>query len=112
MQKATPMKLPIENCRRLFNFRCPKRWEALTPTVEDGVRFCPSCHKNVYLCETPADLKRRANQCVVLEVTGQYGASTLLGQVLGPIDWDNTSDNSVGIDIDSRENSTEERKTP
>jgi uncharacterized protein (TIGR02996 family) len=52
---AAVARLPIENCdvwSRLvrLRYRCPERWEALAPTVTDGVRFCGACRRHVFLC--------------------------------------------------------------
>ena len=47
---AVVSRVPIENCRIEFRFRCPKQWEQLQPTAEEGVRFCGECRKQVFFC--------------------------------------------------------------
>jgi uncharacterized protein (TIGR02996 family) len=56
---AAVARLPIENCdvwSRLvrLRYRCPDRWEALEPTVTEGVRTCRACRRYVFFC---ADLE-------------------------------------------------------
>ena len=64
------MRLPIENCRVWFKFRCPKGWSQLKRTGELDVRFCETCKKNVYLCTTKEeiDFHSAAGHCIVVEV--------------------------------------------
>lgn len=40
----------VENCSVEFEYRCPRKWESLTPTEHVHVRFCSSCEKPVYYC--------------------------------------------------------------
>lgn len=81
---AAVAKLPIENCPATappplvtdfgvglaFAFECPKRWEELTPTEENGVRFCGACQKTVHYCRDRDDLRLNANlgNCVAVEL--------------------------------------------
>jgi uncharacterized protein (TIGR02996 family) len=59
----------VENCEPRFEFECPKRWERLSLTGDDNVRFCETCRKPVFHCETVADAQRRAwnGQCVAID---------------------------------------------
>ncbi len=78
------MSLPIENCRRLFRFRCPQTWDRLDPTEDVNVRFCPTCCKNVYFCETEEEIRQHAGQCIAVEDSEQ-------DDWLGDIDYPDTS---------------------
>lgn len=58
----------IENCDKLFAFRCPKKWETLTATDDPAVRHCPSCDKAVHYCDNmyAARAHARAGRCVAV----------------------------------------------
>ena len=56
---------PID-CKRLFKFRCPKVWQALEPTDEETVRFCPSCRRKVFLCTSRDDANKHSGECIAL----------------------------------------------
>lgn len=62
-------RLPIEKCT-LIEARCPKRWEALEPTDEIGVRFCSECEQTVHYCPTirVARDHARAGHCIAVDV--------------------------------------------
>jgi len=60
--------VPIQNCDRLFKFRCPKTWSALEATDEIGVRFCPSCKRQVYLCESPEEVEHHQGDCIAVRI--------------------------------------------
>lgn len=53
-----------------FAFKCPKVWNRLQPTSEEGVRHCPACDRDVYLARTEEDFRRYADegQCVAVRV--------------------------------------------
>lgn len=42
----------VENCDKLFAFKCPKQWEKLKGTDDPTVRHCDACQKQVYYCNT------------------------------------------------------------
>jgi hypothetical protein len=42
----------VENCDKVFAFKCPKQWEKLTGTDDPTVRHCDACQKQVYYCNT------------------------------------------------------------
>ncbi|AVP97762.1 hypothetical protein C7S18_11380 [Ahniella affigens] len=51
--------------------RCHARWEKLEPVQgDDSIRFCATCERSVYLCQTDADLAKHSalRRCVALEV--------------------------------------------
>jgi uncharacterized protein (TIGR02996 family) len=58
----------IENCDRLFAFRCPKKWENLKETEETDVRYCEGCNKTVYYCNDieTAHVHARRGECVAI----------------------------------------------
>lgn len=59
----------IENCSVRFEFRCPRRWEKLQATDEEGVRFCETCRMQVYHCRTVQEAQQHAWQghCVAID---------------------------------------------
>ncbi|MBN9120485.1 MAG: TIGR02996 domain-containing protein [Planctomycetes bacterium] len=60
----------LEACRFAFQFECPKRWEQLTPTTNERVRFCEACKKEVHYCdelEYARTITRRGG-CVALSL--------------------------------------------
>lgn len=59
----------VENCFIQFEVPCPKRWERLRPTADEGVRFCETCRKNVYHCATIESARdhARADHCVAVD---------------------------------------------
>ncbi|HUR55359.1 MAG TPA: hypothetical protein VMZ71_14595, partial [Gemmataceae bacterium] len=60
----------IENCRPVFAFECPKKWENLTATANTDVRFCESCRKTVHYCQDVRDARTHARRgaCVAVAV--------------------------------------------
>lgn len=49
----TVVSMPaIERCELGFAFQCPKKWDKLTTTSDDAVRYCDACERNVYYCHT------------------------------------------------------------
>ncbi|MDR3637829.1 MAG: hypothetical protein P4L84_28745 [Isosphaeraceae bacterium] len=65
---------PIRNCPPVFRFVCPKRWEALTPTEERGVRHCGQCDQRAYLCATDEETvtHARAGHCIAREMPDAF----------------------------------------
>jgi hypothetical protein len=57
----------IRNC--FFAFKCDKKWENLTQTKRTEVRFCDSCHREVFFCKTNEQLRESIvmNRCVAIE---------------------------------------------
>lgn len=66
---ARVSRIPIENCLGAFRFRCPKRWEQLQPTFEEGVRFCGECRKEVFFCGSIdiAQTHAAIDECVAID---------------------------------------------
>jgi len=64
-----PLEEPqIRNCE--FKFRCKKTWESLESleNYPEGVKYCSTCMRDVFLVETDLELKRAvwANRCVAI----------------------------------------------
>src|SRR5262249_53104732 len=59
----------VERCR-LFEFRCPKRWEKLRRTADCTVRFCTACHEEVFYCDSILEARQHAERgrCVAIDV--------------------------------------------
>ncbi|MGI9558516.1 MAG: hypothetical protein ACR2NQ_02455 [Thermodesulfobacteriota bacterium] len=56
----------IENCE--FSFKCPLKWERLTETKDDKIRFCGECERNVYFCKDDEELAKHVERgdCVAV----------------------------------------------
>jgi hypothetical protein len=57
----------IRNCLVRFRTVCPKTWDELSPTpAAEGVRFCGTCAREVFLCTSDADavMHARAGHCI------------------------------------------------
>lgn len=54
----------ITNCKLVF--KCPKQWEELDITANQGIRFCHACDRGVYLAEDEETLSLLAalGKCV------------------------------------------------
>ena len=77
----------IRNCTDDFAFVCPKLWDKLQPTIDEGIRFCDACRKNVYYCRTDEEFTRRARdgQCVARETSSDSECVEItIGQPKGP----------------------------
>jgi hypothetical protein len=79
-KNAPPNEAMIENCEVQFRFRCPKQWEQLTATDDAKVRFCGVCEKNVFLCESRAELLEctREGRCIATYI----GPMPALGEMV------------------------------
>ena len=80
---AVVSRLTVENCdgkraearaerryRELFEFVCDKRWDEMTTTNENRVRFCEGCKENVHYCDTITEAREHAQQghCVAVDL--------------------------------------------
>lgn len=54
----------IRNCS--WGYSCDQKWEKLSLTHNTGIRFCGTCEKEVYRCETQEELAENItlNRCV------------------------------------------------
>jgi hypothetical protein len=71
----------IQNCAWQFDVQCPKLWDSLVPTDEEGVRVCDVCLKNVYRCNSDEEVAVHAKlgHCVAIDCP--IDTSLLLGMV-------------------------------
>lgn len=56
------------SCR--LSFTCPRRWDHLQPTAEEGVRHCQECNRDVHLALTEGEFirHREADHCIAVPV--------------------------------------------
>lgn len=56
------------SCR--FSFKCPRLWDRLQPTAEEGVRHCHECDRDVYLALTEEDFRKHSDEgrCIAVPV--------------------------------------------
>lgn len=61
-----------------FKFRCKRAWASLEvpENYPDGVRYCTTCMRDVFLVETDLDLKKAVlkNYCVAIPLKMQISA--------------------------------------
>ena len=68
--RAIVARPAIENCNFRFELRCPKQWDALTPTGNPKVRTCDSCARQVVYCGSLAEARQVAwaGGCVAVDI--------------------------------------------
>jgi hypothetical protein len=73
----------VSNCKPVFKFRCPKKWDDLQRTADPTVRFCQECRENVYLTRNDTETlqRARAGQCVARLSPQEEDGRTLLGEI-------------------------------
>jgi hypothetical protein len=59
-------KLTIRNCK--FAFKCTAKWDDLEETEEEEVRFCNTCQKEVFFCDSDDTLVTfvKLNRCIAI----------------------------------------------
>jgi hypothetical protein len=74
--------LPIENCRTWFKFLCPKTWGQLERTRQLDVRYCSTCRKNVFYCDSLelVEEHRKVGHCICVEAGVDGDSSAFLGE--------------------------------
>jgi hypothetical protein len=72
----------IRNCVVKFQRVCPKTWEHLSPTPAEGVRFCGTCAREVFLCISDAEAvtHARAGHCIAKPAPVRRGLTLTLGE--------------------------------
>jgi hypothetical protein len=50
----------VTNCHPTLVYECPREWDRLVPTGREHVRFCHTCSRRVFLCESPDESERHA----------------------------------------------------
>ena len=70
-----------------WEFECPKKWNNLTPTKDDNIKFCESCHSNVYYSNDDAQLTTWANEgrCTAFESIDPNQPGVLMGSLRMPL---------------------------
>jgi uncharacterized protein (TIGR02996 family) len=82
----------VEHCVE-FEFRCPQRWDMLTPTADPAVRHCQQCRRDVHYCRSEREAHRLADAgaCVAIDSRlallsmGLVRASRRSGRLLGRV---------------------------
>lgn len=52
----------IRKCPLRMKFTCPRTWQELRPTTDEGVRHCAQCDRDVYFCRTDEETLRHARE--------------------------------------------------
>lgn len=67
--RARVARPSIEGCRATTS-RCPRRWDALTRTEREAVRYCGGCASNVYYFESVDEARDAAlrGACVAIDL--------------------------------------------
>ena len=73
----------VGNCNYEFSFKCPKKWSNLSTTEDENVKFCDTCDKKVYKCNSKAELDSNIsnNRCIAI-VADDYDSEPMMGDVL------------------------------
>jgi uncharacterized protein (TIGR02996 family) len=102
--RAAVARSKVERCR-LFEFRCPKRWDKLRRTADSTVRCCTACRKQVFYCDSVLEARQHAErgQCVAIDPAvprrdGDLEDSDVVGLFLGDFGSDN-SDIDLGLPV-------------
>ena len=71
------MSDPIQNCTWKFTIQCPREWSKLQSTPDAAVRFCETCLRQVYRCDTDAQVRAhvKAGHCVAIHRMWEQDAS-------------------------------------
>lgn len=79
-ERRTP--LPIEGCRTWFTFLCPKTWSQLERTKQLDVRYCSTCRRDVFFCDSleAVEEHRRAGRCICVQAGVEEDATMYLGE--------------------------------
>ena len=53
-----------------FLFKCPQKWDRLQPTVEEGVRHCVECDRDVHLVLTEEEFRQYSedDRCIAVPI--------------------------------------------
>ena len=88
---------PIEIARGLLRFRCPKRWDDLNKTGDEGVRLCDKCNENVHVVSNYEELGHayREGLCVAIKFSDDDGR-----EIIEALGWPEGSPGRVTIDPD------------
>jgi hypothetical protein len=64
-----------------FEFACPSTWSVLQATDLDYARFCPSCERLVYRCDSFEELQYHVDAGHCVAATGNVSLPKILGLV-------------------------------
>jgi hypothetical protein len=69
----------IRNC--IFSFKCEMKWGKLNETDDENIKFCDSCQKEVYFCNSDEELVEaiKRNKCVSIFKPFTY--EEMLGEI-------------------------------
>jgi len=86
--KRDKLESELWNCPSAFQYQCPREWEKLQRTDDEGIRYCSACAQNVYLARTPSEFARHGEQghCVAVpeRCTPDTATRMLMGRI-GPL---------------------------
>ena len=70
-------KITIRNCT--FAYKCTAKWNDMSETEDEKIKFCQSCQQEVVSCETDEELvvAIKRNKCV--SIVTPYSISQILG---------------------------------
>jgi hypothetical protein len=79
--------LHINNCTPAFE--CDRSWNELELTEHKMARFCRSCEKFVFLCETPAEVSYHARRlhCIAFSTDSQDVDRTMTADTFLDLMW-------------------------
>lgn len=87
----------IRNCKPMFKFQCPMRWDLLQLTGQADIRYCPQCDQEVHYCKTDEEMIQHAEagHCVARRMPGVPSSmETIVGD---PVLLPDTSDEDAGV---------------
>ena len=84
------MTINIRNCT--FGFKCSKKWETLNETINEGIKFCENCQREVHFIEDLVSLEEAIglNRCVAISMPSEKNKvikEVTVGMV-NPINYD------------------------
>ncbi len=70
-------EITIRNCT--FAYKCTAKWDDMSETEDEKIKFCQSCQQEVVYCETDEELvvAVKRNKCV--SIVTPYSNSQILG---------------------------------
>ncbi len=70
-------EITIRNCH--IAYKCTARWDDMSETEDEKIKFCQSCQKEVVFCATDKELVAavKRNKCV--SIVSPYSNSTIIG---------------------------------
>lgn len=100
--KTRVTKAPVENCGVLWRFQCPKKWDQMSPTEDEKVRFCTACRRTVHYYDSIEEARWQAEnhgQCVVIDL-GVLRRHKDMDLLRGPPELDSTITGLIALPED------------